>query len=421
MGLRRNPGSLIMFVLLCSPVLAIMEPEFTEPVPNVTVPVGREAVLSCVVNHLSKHKVAWVKVDTQTILTIHHHVITRNYRINLKHSDHRNWYLHINNVQESDRGFYMCQINTVPMKSQMGFLEVVVSPEILDNQTSSDMVVREGANVSLTCRASGYPTPFIIWKREDGQMISLTGQYDVVTVDGEDLNITRVSRLHMGAYLCIASNGVPPSVSKRVELKVHFPPMIWIPNQLVGGLNGGDVGLECHTEAYPKSINYWTTEKGEMITSGDKYTAITVGSSYQVHMKLKIHYLEEDDFGSYRCIAKNSLGETDGSIKLYEIPSPTPSTQTTTDRLNLESHDHLGENRISTGGRRPEPLSENDRKLYKGIKTDSTKDPTQPDNSIYTHHRPQADEVSDSASEISPVLGCVVLVALCTVVGITYV
>lgn len=32
--------------------------------------------------------------------------------------------------------------------------------------------------------------------------------------------MTRVSRLDMGAYLCIASNGVPPSVSKRIKVSV---------------------------------------------------------------------------------------------------------------------------------------------------------------------------------------------------------
>ncbi|GBP89696.1 hypothetical protein EVAR_60996_1 [Eumeta japonica] len=40
-------------------------------------------------------------------------------------------------------------------------------------------------------------------------------------VDGENLTIWKVSRLHMGAYLCIASNGVPPSISKRVMLMVQ--------------------------------------------------------------------------------------------------------------------------------------------------------------------------------------------------------
>jgi hypothetical protein len=41
------------------------------------------------------------------------------------------------------------------------------------------------------------------------------------SVEGPVFNITRVNRLHMGAYLCIASNGVPPTVSKRIMLIVH--------------------------------------------------------------------------------------------------------------------------------------------------------------------------------------------------------
>ena len=39
--------------------------------------------------------------------------------------DHKIWRLHINNIQESDRGWYMCQVNTDPMRSERGFLEVV--------------------------------------------------------------------------------------------------------------------------------------------------------------------------------------------------------------------------------------------------------------------------------------------------------
>ena len=48
------------------------------------------------------------------------------------------------------------------------------------------------------------------------------------------------------------------------------PPMLWIPNQLESAFVGQDVMLECHIEAYPKSINYWTTAKGDMIISGEK-------------------------------------------------------------------------------------------------------------------------------------------------------
>lgn len=46
--------------------------------------------------------------------------------------------------------------------------------------------------------------------------------------------------------------------------------MLSIPNQLEAAYQGQDVTLECQTEAYPASINYWTTEKGDMIISGKR-------------------------------------------------------------------------------------------------------------------------------------------------------
>lgn len=43
----------------------------------------------------------------------------------------------------------------------------------MDEGSSSDVVVREGANVTLTCKAVGYPTPNITWRREDNEPIPL--------------------------------------------------------------------------------------------------------------------------------------------------------------------------------------------------------------------------------------------------------
>lgn len=34
-------------------------------------------------------------------------------------------------------------------------------------------------------------------------------------------------------------------------------------------------------------------------------------------MRLNVKAVSQNDFGSYRCVAKNSLGDTDGTIKLY--------------------------------------------------------------------------------------------------------
>ncbi|XP_018804963.1 PREDICTED: lachesin-like, partial [Bactrocera latifrons] len=250
-------------------------PKFGEPLQNITVPVGREAVLQCVVDNLQTYKIAWLRVDTQTILTIQNHVITKNNRMSINHAEKRAWILRIRDVKEADKGWYMCQINTDPMKSQVGYLDVVVPPDILDYPTSTDMVVREGDNVTLKCAAVGSPPPTITWRREGGEPIPLPNNTEVTTYNGSYLTITKVQRLNMGAYLCIASNGIPPTVSKRVMLIVHFPPMIWIQNQLVGAATGQNIALECQSEAYPKSINYWTKNDTIIVPDIPQTTTVT--------------------------------------------------------------------------------------------------------------------------------------------------
>lgn len=49
----------------------------------------------------------------------------------------------------------------------------------------------------------------------------LPNVFAVNVYDGDQLNLTRISRTEMGAYLCIATNGVPPSVSKRIIVDVE--------------------------------------------------------------------------------------------------------------------------------------------------------------------------------------------------------
>ena len=39
-------------------------------------------------------------------------------------------------------------------------------------------------------------------------------------MSGPILKLWKVSRMDMGAYMCIARNGVPPAVSKRIELGI---------------------------------------------------------------------------------------------------------------------------------------------------------------------------------------------------------
>ncbi|KOB71160.1 hypothetical protein OBRU01_14244 [Operophtera brumata] len=282
-------------------------PRFEDSLNNLTVSLGREAVFTCVVNDLGSFRVAWLRVDTQTILTIAAHVITKNHRIAVNHSDRRVWFLHIHDVRQSDRGWYMCQLNTDPMKSQTAYLDVVVA--------------REGANVTLRCAAHGVPTPTVVWRKEAGDLLPTANFSDALnnSVSGSVLQLVKVSRLQMGAYLCIASNGVPPSVSKRVMLVVHFPPIMTIQNQLVGAKEGDTIHLDCHSEAFPRSINYWTINDQIISNSDKRFEINAIERGYEVDMRLKIKKVGRSTFGTYSCISKNSLGDTDGTIKLYSL------------------------------------------------------------------------------------------------------
>ncbi|CAK1552758.1 unnamed protein product [Leptosia nina] len=166
--------------------------------------------------------VAWIHIDRQMILTIHRHVITRLARFSVSHDNAMTWLLHVSQVQQEDRGYYMCQVNTNPMISQVGYLQVVVPPNILDEEsTQSAVAVRENQNISLVCKADGFPTPKIMWRREDGQPISVDRRKKVTVYEGDTLSLQRISRTEMGAYLCIATNAVPPSVSKRIIVDVE--------------------------------------------------------------------------------------------------------------------------------------------------------------------------------------------------------
>lgn len=52
------------------------------------------------------------------------------------------------------------------------FFISLVPPNILDTEsTQSTIAIRENQNISLTCKANGFPTPKIMWRREDGQPI----------------------------------------------------------------------------------------------------------------------------------------------------------------------------------------------------------------------------------------------------------
>lgn len=53
------------------------------------------------------------------------------------------------------------------------------------------------------------------------QKTNVSRMFAVDTHAGDSLTLVKLERRQMGAYLCIASNDVPPAVSKRITLNVN--------------------------------------------------------------------------------------------------------------------------------------------------------------------------------------------------------
>jgi neurotrimin len=236
----------------------------------------------------------------------------------------------------------------------MGYLAVVIPPDILnDNEsTQSSGVAVESGTITLRCYATGVPEPKVLWRREDGGNIVLREDVDrerqvLQSFEGETLKLTNVQRTDMGPYLCIASNGVPPTVSKRFIVKVHckWPhgspdlsaltpyfavhPLIRVSNQLVAAPVARDVLIQCYVEASPKAMNHWMRSTGEKLIPSEKYVIEEVPiNEYSLLMNLTIRNLEKRDFGGYTCSSSNALGKAEGTVRLQERQVIVKSTST---------------------------------------------------------------------------------------------
>ncbi|KAI5721927.1 hypothetical protein M8J76_001040 [Diaphorina citri] len=222
----------------------------------------------------------------------------------------------------------------------------LLPPKIIDEETSGDIEVPEGGNITLQCRAKGNPTPRISWKRDDSRPIKLKRGRDNnanENITGEVLTLKRMDRRQSGAIFCIASNDIPPAVSKRMLIHVTFKPRVTVPILSYGSPLEADVTLECNIEAYPFAINYWkfkpSTKQEHVLTNGSKYILTETRTGYEVNLTVVIRNLSRQDLGEYKCYSSNGLGESEsGFVKIHEtqratVPPTTRVITTTTTRL----------------------------------------------------------------------------------------
>ncbi|GAB1288536.1 Receptor protein-tyrosine kinase [Apodemus speciosus] len=182
------------------------------------------------------------------------------------------------------------------------------APVITTPLETVDALVEEVA--TFMCAVESYPQPEISWTRNK-ILIKLFDTRYSIRENGQLLTILSVEDSDDGIYCCIANNGVGGAVESCGALQVKMKPKITRPPINVKIIEGLKAVLPCTTMGNPKPSVSWI--KGDSALRENSRIAVLESGS------LRIHNVQKEDAGQYRCVAKNSLGTAYSKLVKLEV------------------------------------------------------------------------------------------------------
>ncbi|KAK2828376.1 hypothetical protein Q5P01_019410 [Channa striata] len=277
---------------------------------NATANISSSALLACDADGFPEPTVTWT----------HNNIVLETgdkYSLNEDGSE-----LVIKDVKKVDEGDYTCIAkNKAGKKAEEVSLNVFVKPQItyLNNQTASEF----DEQVTLTCEASGDPTPTISWSFENTVFTEGEQSHDrniVVRSHARvsSLTLKNVQFTYAGQYLCTASNSIGQD-NRHMYLEVRFAPKIQ-GLVTVYTWEGNPANISCEVDAHPRASVVWFRDGVQLPTANT--TSVTIYNTPTISY-LEVTPDSQNDFGSYNCTATNVMGTESKEFILIqaEVPS----------------------------------------------------------------------------------------------------
>ncbi|XP_073334480.1 muscle, skeletal receptor tyrosine-protein kinase [Pagrus major] len=168
-------------------------------------------------------------------------------------------------------------------------------------------------NATFICEVESRPPAEITWTKNNHQIMYYDPRY-ITREQGQMLIIPHVRELDNGEYCCIASNGIGEPAKSCGALQLKMKPQIKRHPTNVTLLVESKAVLPCVTLGNPKPDVTWLKDD-ELIKITDRVTILDYGA-------LKIHNIQKEDAGQYRCVARNSFGLAFSKPVTIEVQAP---------------------------------------------------------------------------------------------------
>uniref|UniRef100_A0A8C2K569 Neural cell adhesion molecule 1 n=1 Tax=Cyprinus carpio TaxID=7962 RepID=A0A8C2K569_CYPCA len=276
---------------------------------NATADINQVMTLTCYADGYPEPSVTWARGNI---------VLESNGKYSLNEDGSE---LTIKGITKLDEGDYQCIArNKAGERSEEVSLNVFVQPKItfLENQTASELEEQ----ITLTCEATGDPTPNIIWSfgrrvfTENEQ--SLDGNV-IVRSDARvsSLTLKYVQFTDAGQYLCTARNSIGQDI-QSMYLEVRYAPKIQGP-AAVFTWDGNPANITCEALAHPAASVLWFRD-GLLLPSANT-TNVKIYNTPSASF-LEVTPESQNDFGSYNCTATNVIGTESKEFILVQADVP---------------------------------------------------------------------------------------------------
>jgi len=262
----------------------------------------RNLDLQCEYRSPAPFPIIWSKIDkANTVIAVDNMVVGQDYKgrgeVTMDRSTMTS-VLTLYNLTIEDDGGYKCTV-AAPNAPELIHTIKIETPPVIESILPSSPVVEviKGKDLTLTCKASGFPTPSISWNTPDRALYDGSNKIDL-----ETFTFQNVSEKHSGSYMCIANNDEGTDI-REVEVVVNEVP---VPENVEGLFFGPAGGRFTAEKRFRVGLNFELTMKIKPRSADGILVAVTGRRDYLLLQMVNgsVHFVVDNGRGPITTVFK---------------------------------------------------------------------------------------------------------------------